>query len=300
MASLREQGIQPIDLVVSNLYPFRSVAGAAGGARRTRCSRTSTSAGPSMVRAAAKNHVAVAVVTEPERYGFVLDELRSRDGELSAETRRDLAAEAFAHTAVVRRGHRGLVHRHRAVPGAAHARPASRSPTWPTARTRTSALRFYRDAGARRNLLSRVEQHGGPQLSFNNLGDLQAARMHRCRLPGAGSGHHQARDPLRAWRSARRLRKPSTRALACDPAAAFGGVIAVNRPVSADLAAAMTERKLDVLFAPGYEDGALDVLQRKDEPSHPRGPGTAQGLAGRTRRAPGAGRAADAGSRHRA
>ena len=175
MASLREQGIAADRHGGLEPVPVPLGGRAAGACPRTRCSRTSTSAGPSMVRAAAKNHHAVAVVTEPERYGFLLDELRSRGGELSADTRRELAARRLLAHRVVRRGDRDLVHRHRAVPGAAHARlPQGHRPR--LRREPAPARCVLRDAGARRNLLSRVEQHGGPQLSFNNLGDLQAAR----------------------------------------------------------------------------------------------------------------------------
>jgi phosphoribosylaminoimidazolecarboxamide formyltransferase/IMP cyclohydrolase len=261
MASLREQGIAPIDMVVSNLYPFRSVAGRRG-VPEAEVLENIDIGGPAMVRAAAKNHHAVAVVTEPERYGFLLDELRSRAGELSADTRRELAADAFSHTASY---------------DAAIATWFTDTEPFPERLTLDylkvtdlaygenphQRAAFYRDAGARRNLLSRVEQHGGPQLSFNNLGDLQAARTLAAafQVPaaiiikhGIPSGVAVGATPGEAFEGA----------LATDPDAAFGGVIAVNRPVSAELAAAMTERKLDVLFAPGYEDGALEVLQRKE------------------------------------
>ncbi|HET6172970.1 MAG TPA: bifunctional phosphoribosylaminoimidazolecarboxamide formyltransferase/IMP cyclohydrolase, partial [Gaiellales bacterium] len=97
-ASMAEHGIEPIDLVVVNLYPFRHVA-----ARRESSEAEVVEAidvgGPAMVRAAAKNFAAVAVLVDPERYGFVLDELRESAGDLSLDTRRELAAEAFAHTA---------------------------------------------------------------------------------------------------------------------------------------------------------------------------------------------------------
>src|SRR3954470_2973778 len=98
MSSLEAEGIKPIDLVVCNLYPFRHVANRRGVTEPEVIANIDVG-GPTMVRAAAKNFDSVAVVTDPERYGFVLDELRTSGGELSAETRRELAAEAFAHTA---------------------------------------------------------------------------------------------------------------------------------------------------------------------------------------------------------
>ena len=98
MASLEARGIKPIDLVVCNLYPFRNVANRRG-VTEPEVIENIVVGGPTMVRAAAKNFDSVAVVTDPERYGFVLDELRGSRGELSDETRRELATEAFAHTA---------------------------------------------------------------------------------------------------------------------------------------------------------------------------------------------------------
>ncbi|HEY8859163.1 MAG TPA: bifunctional phosphoribosylaminoimidazolecarboxamide formyltransferase/IMP cyclohydrolase, partial [Gaiellales bacterium] len=98
MASLEEAGITPIDLIVCNLYPFRSVAARRGVAEAEVIANIDIG-GPTMVRAGAKNFHSVAVVTEPDRYGFLLDELSSSGGELSLDTRRDLAGEAFSHVA---------------------------------------------------------------------------------------------------------------------------------------------------------------------------------------------------------
>ena len=121
MASLREQGIEPIDMVVSNLYPFRSVAGRRGVPEDEVLENIDVG-GPAMVRAAAKNHHAVAVVTDPERYGFLLDELRSRGWRtLGRHPPRARRGRLLAH-GVIRRRDRDLVYRHRAVPGAADAR----------------------------------------------------------------------------------------------------------------------------------------------------------------------------------
>ena len=115
MASLRAQGIEPIDMVVSNLYPFRRVSGRRGVPEAEILENIDVG-GPSMVRAAAKNHASVAVVTAPERYGFILDELTSqRRCALGRHAARAGRRCVLAH-GVVRRGHRGLVHRHRAVP----------------------------------------------------------------------------------------------------------------------------------------------------------------------------------------
>ena len=260
MASLRAQGIEPIDMVVSNLYPFRRVSGRRGVPEAEILENIDVG-GPSMVRAAAKNHASVAVVTAPERYGFILDELTSSGGALSDDTRRELAADAFSHTASYDAAIAGwftdtepfpdrLVLDYLKVTDLTYGEnPHQRAA-------------FYRDAGARRHLLSRVEQHGGPQLSFNNLGDLHAARILAAafQVPAAVIIKHGIPSGVAVGAS---LDEAFELALATDKEAAFGAVIAVNRPITAELATSMTERKLDVLFAPGYEDGAVDVLAKK-------------------------------------
>ena len=132
--------------------------------------------GPSMLRGAAKNFAHVAPVCRPERYGFVLDELR-RNGTLSLETRRELAAETFATSAAYEAAIATWFSRARDVPRHARDRAREGRSTSPTGRTRTSAPRTTPSAAARTHLLSRVEQLHGKALSFNNLNDLSAARM---------------------------------------------------------------------------------------------------------------------------
>jgi phosphoribosylaminoimidazolecarboxamide formyltransferase/IMP cyclohydrolase len=261
MASIGERGIEPIDLVVCNLYPFRAVANRRGVSEPEVIENIDIG-GPAMIRAAAKNFYSVAVVTDPERYGFLLDELRDHDCQLSLDTRRELAAEAFAHTAsydasiaawftdVEPFPDRLTVDLTKVTDLAYGENPHQRAA-------------FYRETNARRHLLSMVEQLGGPPLSFNNLGDLQAARTIAAsfQVPAAVIIKHAipcgvavGASPEEAFRLA----------LECDPVSAFGAAIAVNRPVTVELAEQLTERKLDVLFAPGYDEGALDVLRRKE------------------------------------
>jgi phosphoribosylaminoimidazolecarboxamide formyltransferase/IMP cyclohydrolase len=174
MASLEAAGIEPIDLVVCNLYPFRSVA-ARRGVSEAEVIANIDIGGPTMVRAAAKNFHSVAVVTEPDRYGFMLDELNSSGGELSIDTRRDLAGEAFSHVASY---------------DSAVAAWFTDTEPFPDRMTIDlvkvgdlaygenphQRAAFYREAGARRHVLSRIDQVSGKPLSFNNLADLQAAR----------------------------------------------------------------------------------------------------------------------------
>ena len=183
MRTLEEQGIKPIDMVVCNLYPFRAVANRREVSELEVIENIDVG-GPTMVRAAAKNHQAVAVVTDPERYGFLLDELRAGAGSLSNETRRDLAGEAFAHTA----GYDAAISAWftDTDPFPEHVvldLVKAGDLTYGENPHQRAAL--YVEAGARRHLLSRIEQLGGRALSFNNLGDLNAARSasrpSRCR-----------------------------------------------------------------------------------------------------------------------
>ena len=295
MRSLAAAGIEPIDLVVCNLYPFRSVA-MRRGVPEPEVIANIDIGGPAMVRAAAKNFHSVAVVTEPDRYGFLLDEIRNSKGELSLDTRRDLAAEAFAHVASY---------------DAAIAAWFSDTEPFPERVTldllKVSDLTygenphqraaFYREAGARRHLLSRIEQHGGKPLSFNNLTDLQAARTiaSAFQVPCCAVVKHA--NPAGAAVGAT-IEDAYERALATDPQAAFGAVIAVNRPVGEALARRMLETKVDLLFAPGYDEGAREALAPRRRRACSR---TASGarLARRARHAPGPRRHPDPGPRPR-
>src|SRR5262249_14493106 len=131
--------------------------------------------GPTMVRAAAKNFDSVAVVTDPDRYGFLLDEMQGSGGELSIETRRDLAAEAFGHTAGYDAAISGWFSDADPFPERV-ALDLIKVSALAYGENPHQRAAFYVEAGARRHLLSRVEQLGGRGLSFNNLSDLQAAR----------------------------------------------------------------------------------------------------------------------------
>jgi phosphoribosylaminoimidazolecarboxamide formyltransferase / IMP cyclohydrolase len=261
MQTLEGRGIRPFDLVVCNLYPFRSVSNRRG-VTEAEVIENIDIGGPAMIRSAAKNFHSVAVLTDPERYGFVLDELRGSGGELSLDTRRELAAEAFAHTAsydvtvaswftdVEPFPDRMAIDLVKVTDLAYGENPHQRAA-------------FYRDSNARRHVLSWVEQLGGPPLSFNNVGDLHAARTiaSAFQVPAAVIIKHAIPAGVAVGASAEQAFE---RALACDPVSAFGAVIAFNRSVPAALAESLMERKLDVLFAPGYDDTALQVLRAKE------------------------------------
>jgi phosphoribosylaminoimidazolecarboxamide formyltransferase/IMP cyclohydrolase len=259
-ATLAEYEIEPFDLVCVNLYPFSEVAGRYG-VREEEAVEMIDVGGPSMLRGAAKNFAHCAPLCRPERYASVLAELRDA-GELSLDTRRALATEAFATTAAYE---------------AAIARWFADVEAFPetlvTAFTKVTDLRYgenphqrgayYAEQGARVHLLSRVEQMHGRELSLINLLDLSAARLmlREFALPACVIVKHA--NPCGVAVAAT-IEEAYDRALASDPVSAFGMVCAVNRPVTAGLGEALAERFIDVLFAPDYDAAALEALQRKE------------------------------------
>jgi phosphoribosylaminoimidazolecarboxamide formyltransferase / IMP cyclohydrolase len=261
LATLDEHDIRPFDLVCVNLYPFTHVA-AQRGVREEDAVEMIDVGGPSMLRGAAKNFAHCAPVCRPERYAPILEELREQ-GEISLATRRALAAEAFATTAAYE---------------AAIARWFGDVEAFPetlvTAYTKVADLRYgenphqrgayYAEEGARVHLLSRVEQLHGKELSLINLLDLSAARLllREFALPACVMVKHA--NPC-GVAVAGTIEKAYERALACDPVSAFGMACAVNRPVSAILGEALAGRFVDVLFAPEYDERALQALRRKED-----------------------------------
>ena len=287
VATLAEHGIAPFDLVCINLYPFEQVSAQRGITEMDAVEMIDVG-GPSMLRGAAKNFAHVAPVCRPERYGFVLDELR-RNGVLSLETRRELAAEAFATSAAYE---------------AAIATWFSERETFPD--THVIALEkvldlsygenphqraaYYAERGARRHLLSRVEQLHGKALSFNNLNDLSAARLlaREFTLPACVIVKHA--NPCGVGVGAT-LEEAYDKALASDPTSAYGGIVVVNREVDAALGEKLAEQFVEVLLAPGYADDGARRAAAKTEHPHPRRPRAAAGrrlapLQARARRPP--------------
>jgi len=260
METIAEHDIEPIDMVVCSLYPFEEVAGRRGVEDQVVIENIDIG-GPSMIRAAAKNHAGVAVVTSHEDYDAVLDELRET-GELKYETLRELATRAFHRTAhydfvianwfseaegdfpdYLMRDYRKVMElKYGENP---HQRAA-----------------YYSEVGLRRHLLSRVTQLHGKQLGFNNLYDLDAARAicDEFTLPCVTIIKHN--NPC-GCALAENLATAYDKALACDPVSAFGSVIAVNRAVDVPLAERLAELFVEVLFAPDYDEAALEILSRK-------------------------------------
>ncbi|HYZ19376.1 MAG TPA: bifunctional phosphoribosylaminoimidazolecarboxamide formyltransferase/IMP cyclohydrolase [Gaiellaceae bacterium] len=259
LAALDQHGIRPFDLVCVNLYPFTQVV-SRHGVREEDAVEMIDIGGPSMLRAAAKNFAHVAPVCRPERYGSILAELRESN-ELSLETRRALAAEAFAVTAAYE---------------AAIARWFTDVDAFPDILTPSfvkvtdlvygenphQRAAYYSEAGARRHLLSRVGQLHGRELSFNNLTDLSAARLLALEftVPACVIVKHANPCGVAVGGS---IEEAYEKALASDPLSAYGGVIVVNRPVSDKLGARVAEQFVEVLIAPDYSDAGLEALRRK-------------------------------------
>jgi len=259
LATLEEHEIEPFDLVCINVYPFEQVA-AKRGVTEIEAVEMIDVGGPSMLRGAAKNFAHVAPVCRPERYGFVLDELRA-NGELSPETRRELAAEAFATTAAYEAAIATWFSDRETFPET-HVVALEKVLDLPYGENPHQRAAYYAERGARRHLLSRIEQLHGKALSFNNLNDLSAARMlaREFALPACVIVKHA--NPCGVAIGAT-IEEAYDSALASDPTSAYGGVVVLNREVEAPLAERLAAQFVEVLLTPGYAREALTVLERK-------------------------------------
>jgi phosphoribosylaminoimidazolecarboxamide formyltransferase/IMP cyclohydrolase len=259
VSSLEEQEIRPFDLVCVNLYPFRETV-ARRGVTEADAVEVIDIGGPAMIRAAAKNFAHVAPVSRTSQYARILEELR-RDGELSLETRRDLAAEAFSVTAAYEASIAAWFMDRETFPD--RLIPAfEKVLDLSYGENPHQRAAYYAEIGARRHLLSQVEQLHGRELSYNNLNDLNAARMclREFELPACVIVKHANPCGVAVAGS---IENAYERALAADPVSAYGGVIVLNRPVSDELANLLVEQFVEVLFAPGYDEGTLETLRQK-------------------------------------
>lgn len=247
---LADLGIAAFDLVVVNLYPFRQAV--ASGAGFEECVEKIDIGGPAMVRAAAKNHASVAVVTDPADYGAVI-EAAGKGGFEDGERLR-LAAKAFAHTAAY---------------DAAVAEWISGGECAGGVFTRRSTLRYgenphqaaavYTDGTGG---LAQAEQLGGKEMSYNNYQDVDAALRAAYDHAGPAVAVVKHANPC-GLAVGEDVADAYGRAHACDPVSAYGGVIAANREVSADMAEAVAGVFTEAIAAPGFAPEALDILSRK-------------------------------------
>jgi phosphoribosylaminoimidazolecarboxamide formyltransferase / IMP cyclohydrolase len=259
LASLDEHEIGPIDLVCVNLYPFERVA-REHGVREEEAVEMIDVGGPSMLRGAAKNFAHVAPVCRPQDYEPVLAELREH-GELSLDRRRELAATAFAVSASYEAAIASWFAGRQAFPPVL-------TPVFEKQRDLSYGenphqdAAYYAERGARTHLLARVEQLHGKELSFNNLNDLNGARLlaREFTLPACVIVKHA--NPCGVAVAAT-IEEAYESALAADPVSAYGGVIVLNRAVSAALGERLAEQFVEVLFAPGYDEVAVEALVQK-------------------------------------
>ena len=262
VATLEAEGIEPIDLVCVNLYPFeRTVAGA--NVSEEEAIENIDVGGPTMIRAAAKNHLHVAVVVKPESYDAVLAELEESGGAISPETRHWLANEAFAHTARYDAAiSRWFGLRYETYPS--HwVMPHEKFLDLSYGENPHQSAALYVEVGARSHVLSRVAKKHGRELSFNNVLDLDSARKLLGEFDQPACVIVKHNNPC-GTAIATEIIEAYERALACDPLSAFGGVIALNRPIEEQLAERIGEHFVEVLLAPGFTDEALEVLTRKE------------------------------------
>ncbi|HYZ46608.1 MAG TPA: bifunctional phosphoribosylaminoimidazolecarboxamide formyltransferase/IMP cyclohydrolase [Actinomycetota bacterium] len=256
MEQLGARGIAPIDLVVCNLYPFERTVARAGVTEDEAVEQIDIG-GPAMVRAAAKNFHSVAVIVHPDHYGSVLKEIATT-GEVSLETRRALATEAFEHTS----SYDAAI--------ASYLGGGAKAPQGLLIRTgKLADLRYgenphqqgalYGPLGAG---IASAEQLGGKELSFNNLLDADAAWGLVCELEAAAAVIVKHSNPC-GTALAGSLAEAHRKALACDPTSAFGGIVALNRTCDETTARSILEVFTEVVVAPGFDDDALAAFASK-------------------------------------
>jgi phosphoribosylaminoimidazolecarboxamide formyltransferase/IMP cyclohydrolase len=263
MEQLAKLNIKPIDLVVINLYPFKQTVQKPGVSREEAIENIDIG-GPTMLRAAAKNYQDVAVLVDPADYDAVLDELKEL-GDLSIDTKFKLCAKVFRHTA----------HYDAVITGYFEKQLDAGFPdTLTVTYEKVQNLRygenphqkaaFYREVGNISGALVNARQLHGKELSFNNINDTNGAlellkEFDDQRVVVIGVKHTNpcgvgtAGTVFEAW----------NKAYECDPVSIFGGIVAANRTIDADTAAAINEIFVEIVIAPGYTDDALKILTSK-------------------------------------
>ena len=283
VAQLVGLGIEAFQLLVSNLYPFEATV--ASGASPEQCVEQIDIGGPAMVRAAAKNHGSVAVVTDPSRYADVLAALAA--GGFTLDQRRALAAEAFAHTAAYDIAVASWF-------ASAYAPDeTARETRWPRTAAalwrRADVLRYGENPHQRAALYTRpgapegiatAELLHGKAMSYNNFVDADAARRaaYDFAEPCVAIVKHSNPCGIAVGSD---LADAHAKANACDPVSAFGGVIAANGPVTAALARQIKDVFTEVVIAPGFDSEALDILSASKNVRLLRCPGGRGGLGGK-------------------
>jgi phosphoribosylaminoimidazolecarboxamide formyltransferase / IMP cyclohydrolase len=261
---LAELGIEPFDLVVSNLYPFTETV--MSGATPDECVEQIDIGGPSMVRAAAKNHPSVAIVTSPEQYADAIEAVRA--GGFTLAQRQRLAAEAFVHTATYDVHVASWMGNVLTDTSEGSGFPAWMGATW----EKQDVLRYgenphqsaaiYTSGFVPEPGLAQAERLHGKEMSYNNYVDADAARRSAYDFSEPAVAIIKHANPCGIAVGAD-VAEAHRKAHACDPVSAFGGVIATNVPVSVAMAEQVADVFTEVIVAPGYDDGAVEVLARR-------------------------------------
>jgi len=257
--------IGDIDMLIVNLYPFSETV--ASGANEQDCVENIDIGGPAMIRSAAKNHNYVTVVTDPADYESILSDLEAHDGHISYSTRKALAAKAFSHTA----------HYDANIANWFTQQDQNEDSSFPSkisfAGTLKQTLRYgenphqkaalYLD-GTNRPGVATATQIQGKELSYNNLNDTDAAFeiVSEFKDPAVAIIKHA--NPAGAAIGGTIL-EAYTKALRCDPLSAFGGIIAMNKPLDAEAAEEMAKLFCEVIIAPSIENDALSILSKKEK-----------------------------------
>jgi phosphoribosylaminoimidazolecarboxamide formyltransferase/IMP cyclohydrolase len=266
MAAIKDAGIEPIDLVVVNLYPFTQAI-ARPGCTLAEAIENIDIGGPTMLRSAAKNHSGVAVVVDPADYPALLEELEASGARVSAATRFALAKKVFTHSAA----YDGAISNY--LTGLD---PALRSREYPERLTMQFAkaqdmrygenphqsAAFYRDLEPAPGSLAGFTQLQGKELSYNNVGDADSAWecVKTFADPACVIVKHANPCGVAIGDTALAAYQ---RAFQTDPASAFGGIIAFNRPLDAPAALAVAKQFVEVLIAPGYDAAARAALESR-------------------------------------
>jgi phosphoribosylaminoimidazolecarboxamide formyltransferase / IMP cyclohydrolase len=260
---LADLGIEPFDLLISNLYPFTATV--ASGASPDACIEQIDIGGPAMVRSSAKNHASVAVITSPEQYPQLLQALAA--GGFTLAERQELAAAAFVHTATYDVAVASWMGSVLTDLSDGTGFPRWMGGTW----EKVTGLRYgenphqpaalYRTAGSTRGLANAKQLHG-KEMSYNNYVDADAARRAAGDFDEPAVAIIKHANPC-GIAIGSDIADAHRKAHACDPTSAYGGVIAANRPVGVEMARQVAQIFTEVIIAPEYADGAVEVLASK-------------------------------------
>jgi phosphoribosylaminoimidazolecarboxamide formyltransferase/IMP cyclohydrolase len=259
--AMEGHGIPPIDLVVVALYPFEATI-ARPGVTRAEAIEQIDIGGPTMIRAAAKNHESVAVVTDPSQYGAVLGELERSGGALSRETCARLAAEAFRRTA----RYDAAITRYLSG-DAAEEYPATlrlegdKALALKYGENPHQTAAFYSLVGGPAVGLAAMKPLHGPELGYNNLLDFSAALALLLEFDDPAAVVIKHTNPCGAALG-RTVGEAMVKAKASDPVSIYGGIVGVNRPLDMAVVEALSGIFVEILFAPAFEPDALEKIRR--------------------------------------